>query len=113
MNDEVRNPVPPVQRSSFRLHRSAFSLAAAVSLLLCLATIALWVRSYWSGDQITRIQDHPHQIMLQSARGQFLIAWLDWHRQDVVEEKGWRCRSFVPKNASFPLFGISTFVGAP
>ena len=29
-----------------------FTLAAAVSLVLCLAVLALWVRSHWSCDQL-------------------------------------------------------------
>jgi hypothetical protein len=32
------------------MKRRLFNLAAAVSLLLCLATVALWVRSYSRGD---------------------------------------------------------------
>jgi hypothetical protein len=54
MNDEVGNSVP---RSSFQLHRlrrRLFTLLAAISLLLCLATIALWVRSRETGESFTR-----------------------------------------------------------
>jgi hypothetical protein len=38
--------MPAVRR---RLVKLAFNLAAAVSLALCVATAALWVRSYWRG----------------------------------------------------------------
>jgi hypothetical protein len=34
--------------------RCAFNVAAALSLILCLATAALWVRSYWRLDAISR-----------------------------------------------------------
>jgi hypothetical protein len=33
------------------LNRRLFNLAAAVSLVLCVATVALWVRSYWGSAQ--------------------------------------------------------------
>jgi hypothetical protein len=38
-----------------RLFHLAFNLAAAVSLALCVATAALWVRSYIVLDYISRI----------------------------------------------------------
>ena len=34
------------------LRRRLFNLVAAVSLVLCVATVALWVRSYWRSDLI-------------------------------------------------------------
>jgi hypothetical protein len=34
------------------LRRKLFNVAAAVSLLLCLATVALWVRSHWRSDSL-------------------------------------------------------------
>jgi hypothetical protein len=34
--------------------RRLFNLAAAVSLLLCVATMVLWVRSYWRPDLLLR-----------------------------------------------------------
>src|SRR5260370_41792820 len=36
------------------LRRRLFNLAATVSLVLCVATAALWVRSYWRCDLIKR-----------------------------------------------------------
>ena len=32
------------------MKRHLFNVAVAISLLLCIATAALWVRSYWRGD---------------------------------------------------------------
>lgn len=34
------------------MRRKRFSVAVAVSLLLCLTTAALWVRSYWRYDEV-------------------------------------------------------------
>ena len=34
------------------MKRRVFNLAAALSLMLCLATVALWVRSYWVRDDV-------------------------------------------------------------
>ena len=34
--------------------RRLVTLAAIASLLLCIATVALWVRSYWAADRIER-----------------------------------------------------------
>ena len=36
------------------LRRRLFNLVAAVSLVLCVATVALWVRSYWRSDLVKR-----------------------------------------------------------
>lgn len=35
------------------VRRRLFNFAAAVSLLLCLATVVLWVRSYWRLDDVS------------------------------------------------------------
>ncbi|MGH7179663.1 MAG: hypothetical protein ACREJC_19970 [Tepidisphaeraceae bacterium] len=34
------------------MRRPLFTIAAAMSLLLCLATAVLWIRSYWAWDEI-------------------------------------------------------------
>src|SRR5687767_11644470 len=36
------------------MRRKLVNLATIVSLLLCVATVALWVRSYWRSDLIKR-----------------------------------------------------------
>src|SRR4051812_1063486 len=41
-----------------RLLRWTFHVLAAASLLLCLATAGLWVRSYWAFDQLV-IDERP------------------------------------------------------
>jgi hypothetical protein len=45
--------------------RRLVTLAAAASLVLCIATVALWVRSYWAWDQVVcalRLKAQPMLI---------------------------------------------------
>jgi hypothetical protein len=42
-----------------RFRRWLFNLFAGVSLALCCGTMALWVRSYWRNDAISRTQYFP------------------------------------------------------
>jgi hypothetical protein len=39
--------------------RRLFTFASALSLLLCMATVVLWVRSYWVHDSIEYLHDLP------------------------------------------------------
>jgi hypothetical protein len=67
-----------------RLFRILFNPGVAVSLLLCAATLIVWVRSYWVGDQLyrshwtfeaaagkpaERVRMHETAIFLISGRG--------------------------------------------
>jgi 4-amino-4-deoxy-L-arabinose transferase-like glycosyltransferase len=71
-----------------RLLRWTFHAMAVASLLLCLATAALWVRSYWAYDQFVAQRRQvseggvnyiiPHSyLMVESYRGQ-LSGWVFW-----------------------------------
>src|SRR3954452_17077192 len=42
------------------MRRKLFTIAAAVSLLMCLATAVLWVRSYWGTDYLQRSTSGPN-----------------------------------------------------
>src|SRR5688500_1421389 len=62
-----------------RLARRLFTLCLAVSLLLCVAVCALWVRSYaradegcWRRDDLTAGTAETRKAWLRSARG---VAW--------------------------------------
>src|SRR5205809_809734 len=52
------------------MRRRIFNLAAAMSLVLCVGTIVLWVRSYWIGDQwdLQRDRTRNGQSTLFAAR---------------------------------------------
>jgi hypothetical protein len=50
--------------------RRLFTCLTILSLLLCLATVALWVRSYWRQDNLERVRGTPemlHYVNLGSA----------------------------------------------
>src|SRR3954468_22797401 len=49
--------------------RRLFTLLSALSLLLCAATLALWVRSYWVGEAIYR-EGPSYRLAVLSSRGQ-------------------------------------------
>jgi len=55
-----------------RLLRWAFNFAAAVSLLLFVATCALCVRSYWVADDVSR-EDGPLWMTVRSESGRCLV----------------------------------------
>src|SRR5947209_17435884 len=54
-----------VVHSNLRIfRRRLFTIASALSLLLCLATIALWVRSYWLHEEVVRRSPDRQVTML-------------------------------------------------
>lgn len=52
--------------------RRLFSLASILSLLLCLATVVLWVRSYWATDTLLR-ETPASDWRFSNMRGEMLI----------------------------------------
>ena len=56
--------------------RRLFNFGSALSLLLCLATVALWARSYWFYDSVTLPLPHPWAwVQLDQVRGHAQL-WL-------------------------------------
>jgi hypothetical protein len=60
--------------------RRLFNLAAAVSLVLCLAVVTLWVRSYWRWDSVARYPYRAesrtyHQQSFDSVLGTLYVIW--------------------------------------
>jgi hypothetical protein len=69
-----------------RMKRRLFSLASLLSLLLCVATVVLWVRSYWTSYQF-RFRSLSHTEKFQFRRG--LVSQgrivLIWTNTDIRE----------------------------
>jgi hypothetical protein len=55
-----------------RLPRILLNAATAVSLVLCLTTVVLWVRSYWRWEYVVYGTSHRHTAV-HSRAGQFLF----------------------------------------
>lgn len=47
------------------VRRRLFTIVSAISLVLCFATVGLWVRSYWRHDSVTNVR------LVQGARASF------------------------------------------
>jgi hypothetical protein len=52
--------------------RPIFTILSALSLVLCVATGAMWTRSYWVHDKLGWSGD-VHQVIMQSAMGRISI----------------------------------------
>lgn len=76
-----------------RLARWLLNALTALSLLLCLATAALWVRSYRVNDWVQwRYATHPwREWLLRTADGQVSIAHTQWADDTLVFQLGWTC----------------------
>ena len=65
------------------MRRRLFNLAAAVSLLLCVATVALWVRSYWSANYVYYTVPGAARSLDSTSLGMM-------QRRGVVQLERWR-----------------------
>jgi 4-amino-4-deoxy-L-arabinose transferase-like glycosyltransferase len=75
------------------LRRRLFTIASILSLVLCLATVALWVRSYWVCHLVKRdlsVPGKPRELALVSNRGSLGIADVVPVRQLTPMGGGWR-----------------------
>ena len=55
------------------MKRRMFNFAAGVSLVLCVATVALWVRSYRAGDSSPKVVVHGREYDAFTSLGGILI----------------------------------------
>jgi hypothetical protein len=70
-------------RQMTRLGRWLFNCIAGLSLVLCVATAALWIRSYFRLDDISHTgQWHVHNF--SSVRGRTFIQW-GWSTEDELK----------------------------
>jgi hypothetical protein len=66
--------------------RRLTTLAVALSLLLCVATVALWVRSYWRLDAVNYVDLPEHWYKAWIFRGR-VGCWLTWLEGPVSEHQ--------------------------
>ncbi|HET6251281.1 MAG TPA: hypothetical protein VFE47_26595 [Tepidisphaeraceae bacterium] len=67
-----------MKTASGRLDRFLFAFAAGISLLICLATAALWDRSYSTADVLTSTHRYPDwqiDTMFGDANGKILLRY--------------------------------------
>jgi hypothetical protein len=57
------------------MNRRLFNLAAAVSLLMMVAVVALWVRSYWICDGLTQVWSEKYCLAVLTSRGRAHFSW--------------------------------------
>ena len=57
-----------------RLGSIVLNTATALSLFLCLATIALWLRSYWTADLLTYRGPTANNLFLGVSRGKIAFS---------------------------------------
>src|SRR5437764_6571103 len=93
------------------VRRWLFNLATAVSLGLCMAVTAVWLRSYWCCDEITyrgptqaiRCRSYDGSFYLITSR--FMMVLPGWthifNSRDQPAESGWRDRADLTWRAPF------------
>jgi hypothetical protein len=83
--------------------RRLFTLLAAFSLLLCMATVVLWVRSYRNeGDSFT-ISQRPHGREISTDEGSVVLrADYPWSEVDALSDSG---KSYDDRWLGFRLVG--------
>ena len=73
------------------MRRKLFFVAVMLSLLLCVATVALWVRSYWYLDTLTRMRSDGRFVQFASVHG---VLTFGVRMEATIEygdaEKSWR-----------------------
>lgn len=96
------------------MRRPVFTCAAALSLLLCVATAALWVQSLFAGlamDFAHGFGSHGRAILgsIASQRGKTVQITYWWDNIGRIDHEGVRFRTFQPLPFA-TTFGFSHFV---
>jgi hypothetical protein len=82
------------------MRRAYRNITAALSLILCVAALAMWIRSYSRLDEITHI-GRWHFYDFSSVRGQiFVELWWSTKEVDLSGQHGAYVRGFAWKSAS-------------
>src|SRR5688572_29703353 len=80
------------------IRRRIFPALSVLSLLLCVATLALWVRSYWRRDIVSYAQDRGdtlRSLVSQSVLGEIVVTVAASSMPPSRRQAGWRFRSRV------------------
>jgi hypothetical protein len=97
------------------MRRRVFTIVSAVSLVLCLATAMLWVRSYWAADSATMTRSHKYEIV--STNG--IVLWGVWTNYaatvKIVDESSTSTSVSVLKGAQrpYPQNTVAISIGNP
>ena len=93
-----------IRMQSFR--RRLFASVSVLSLVCCLATVGLWVRSYWAHDQVRRYLDGATGFMVATDRGGLDVFW-GVHRTTVNPADGWFFSTHkLPPPFDGPMFDL-------
>ena len=89
------------------MRRGIFTFAAAVSLLLCAATVVLWLRSYAASNSV-RFDHEFHTLSITSVSGRIVLARTNTGLNASARTVGWSFR----RNADVPpLLRALSFCG--
>lgn len=83
-----------------------FTIASVLSLLLCLATAVLWVRSYWRGVGVSREECDSHMLSIASSGVSIADGRVRIHRRSMQFEGRLAYDRWAPR--SLVNFSIST-----
>jgi hypothetical protein len=93
-----------------------FTVLSVLSLLLFVATLALWVRSYWRYDSWSRVADGVITFSLFTHPARLNVSWgRMW--SDVIPSEGWQHDSVSVFTRDAPMFALKrthvrqTFLG--
>jgi 4-amino-4-deoxy-L-arabinose transferase-like glycosyltransferase len=80
------------------MRRKLFTLAAALSAVLCLGVCLLWVRSYWRSDTLAGYCSRDQWVEVSSWRGRVVLAHVS--RDNLAESRllrGYRAEVVYPE----------------
>src|SRR5215218_7545903 len=101
------------------MRRRLYNLATTVSLVLCVATVALWVRNFFMSDSISVAWPNGNLIAVQLDQGIVVTVvrdWparrpLAWSRRPINSRATWEMGRFPAKIQHDSFLGIHVFRG--
>ena len=81
--------------------RWLFNISAAVSLVLCVASVVMWVRSMSTMDRLWHATDGDDLIIISSGRGHFSLIKADGLGTAWLKGSSWNYRTFEATSESF------------